>query len=289
MKVGVITPIKNEAENLPILLKSVKNQSKVPDEWVIIDDNSNDGSEDIIKKAESETSWITALKRSADSDYDVGFNYSRVISIGFDHLHKNYGDTLDYYMILDGDMNITQNYIQTLCNLLSENKNIKIASCGMYIEEGDEISFVDKIDNQPIGGATVYDGKFYRKIGGPTIAPSVDSVTRAKAESKGWKCCYYRESEEKAIQSRPTGGRGNQFRSGISKGADNYYLCYHPLVAIATGIKQLTESPHYHGMGYLFGYFSNYLLRKPQIEDQQVRQYFYREEPRKILKKVYSF
>lgn len=49
-KVSVVIPVKNEEDSLDILLTSIFNQRRKPDEVVIVDANSSDSSKDIVKR-----------------------------------------------------------------------------------------------------------------------------------------------------------------------------------------------------------------------------------------------
>ena len=51
MRILIITPACNEERNLPLLIKSVVNQSFLPLEWIIVDDGSKDNTSNVIQKA----------------------------------------------------------------------------------------------------------------------------------------------------------------------------------------------------------------------------------------------
>ena len=67
MKVLIITPACNEEKNLPLLIKSMVNQSIIPFEWIIVDDGSKDNTSNVIQKAAIKFPWIKYLRKEKKS------------------------------------------------------------------------------------------------------------------------------------------------------------------------------------------------------------------------------
>ncbi|WP_121742926.1 glycosyltransferase family 2 protein [Natronorubrum halophilum] len=285
---GIITPVKDEVENLPALIGSVVAQSVRPRAWIIVDDGSADGSSEIIRSVSSRLDWVHAISLEGRPEYDIGAHYASVIATGYRYLYRRWRDDLDYYMILDGDMRLTPGYLESLLEILEDDEEIFVVSGGLRIDHDGERSQEERFSDQPIGGATVIAGEFYRAISGPPLSPCVDSVTKAKARLMGGKCAYAADLDEWATQSRPTGGKENRFERGVSNGADNYYVGYHPVVILLKAIHNPTGSPLKQSIGYLYGYFSNFLRRAPRIEDPDVRAYFWRERTSEIFGRLVS-
>ena len=58
----LITPAHNEEKNIERTIKSVVNQTIIPNKWIIVDDGSTDKTNEIIKRYESEHDFITSLR-----------------------------------------------------------------------------------------------------------------------------------------------------------------------------------------------------------------------------------
>jgi len=58
MRVSLITTVKNEANNIEEFLSSVIKQTKTPDEFIIVDGGSTDGTYEILKKYAKKYKWI---------------------------------------------------------------------------------------------------------------------------------------------------------------------------------------------------------------------------------------
>ena len=59
----VVTPARNEQENIAHTIRSMVAQTRRPLRWVIVDDGSTDQTRRIIDEAAREHSWISTLHR----------------------------------------------------------------------------------------------------------------------------------------------------------------------------------------------------------------------------------
>lgn len=284
--VGVITPIKNEADNLPALIESVESQTLRPECWVIVDDGSTDGSTAIIEDAASKHSWIRHRRKTDSETYDIGVNYARVLAAGYAELTERYGQELDYYMVLDGDMELSEGYLDAVTSYLDARDDVVIACASVYTRTTEGLELAEHAKEHPLGGATLYDGDFYREIDGPPATPCVDSVTKAKAHMRGYRPRYATELDERAIQARPAHENGDPLENARNLGRNNYAIGYHPVAAAARGGHVLLESGVFQGLSYLRGYFSAWASGEPRLADDDVVRYYYRQKPRNILERM---
>lgn len=289
MNIGVITPIKNEDENLPLLIESVKNQSLKPAIWVLVDDGSTDNSGQIIASAAESTEWIhTTSSNNNELDYKISDVYIP-LGVGFEYLQDIVNDnhtTMDYYMVLDADMQLSRNYIERLVNYLEANNEVGIISGPIYIRERDKLKKENRHKNHPAGGATLYDGDFYRSINGPPQVPGRDSASEIKAKNRGFKCEYVDQLDIKAVQNRPTGGKGNTFSNSMMRGEIYYRVNMHPIVILLNFCKKVLQWPPYTGVGFFTGYLMAWIYQKEKIDDTEIKEYNWNVRPRKILEKL---
>lgn len=282
--VGIITPIKDEVDNLPRLIRSVENQSLRPEYWTIVDDGSTDGSSDVIADAAERHSWIHRLSGVESEAYDIGVHYARVLARGFGALLEEAGDELDYYVVLDGDMELSEGYLESVTSYLDIHDEVAIACGSVYTRTNGTLEFEARARKHPFGGATVYDGEFYRAIGGPPQTPCVDSVTKAKAHMRGYEPRYATELDVRAIQSRPAHENGDPAENYRTLGANNYAIGYPPLPAAAKGCRFMLKSTLTKGVAYLQGYFSEWLKGSPRVAEDDVVSYYYRQKHRDVAK-----
>jgi dolichol-phosphate mannosyltransferase len=120
VKILIIIPTYNEGQNLPRLLPQVLNQNRDV-EILVVDDNSPDGSGDIVSKFAEENPRVHLLRRSSKlglgTAYVAGFKYA---------LEKGY----DYVMEMDADFSHDPSEIP---NFISEIDKAEIVQGSRYI------------------------------------------------------------------------------------------------------------------------------------------------------------
>jgi len=273
MKVGVITPVKNEEENLPSLIESVKNQSLKPFAWVIVNDNSTDDSRKIIDEKTKLEDWIYLIDKKGSKEYKMEENYAEVLSVGYELLDEKYSNSFDYYMVLDGDMKLSKDYIKEIVGFMEENKTVVIASGGIYYEENKDTKLEKRFSNEPAGGATLYDGEFFRSIDGPYVEVCPDTCAKIKARSMGYECRYLSNFDVKAIQSRKTGGKRDSMGDAITSGKHSYKLGKSLIVTTMKSLNYCISKSTQYCFGFLIGYFKAIIKNEDQVKDEEILEY----------------
>ena len=100
-KLSVIIPARNEADNLPHLLASLQKQTLAPDEIIVVDDFSEDGTKEIARRY-----GVTVLENSPLPDGWTGKNWA----VWNGYLHAS-GDLLAF---LDADVRLAPQALEAL-------------------------------------------------------------------------------------------------------------------------------------------------------------------------------
>ena len=134
----LVTPAKNEGENLAMNINSIANQTLKPAVWVIVDDGSTDNTQQIIEAAKKNHVWIKSICLN-ESPRDLGIHVANVVQTGFD-LAKDYCEEhfieYDFIVFLDADMLVDAN--KNFSSFMG--KEIYSPPADKLLEEGDEIS-----------------------------------------------------------------------------------------------------------------------------------------------------
>lgn len=272
----LVTPARNEANNLPELIKAVSNQSMPPSLWVIVDHCSTDNSAAIIAKASEERGWIKLARAEAIEGCEH-LSYSIPVRIGFEaalDYAARYGIAYNYVGILDADIVPEGAYFEKLINYLEISPKVGILSGQLFVIENGSKKPED-LGNLPRGGARLYRKDCFESIGGAfPKSPSPDTVTDIMAELKGWQISRFFSAE--AIHKRKTNVRKGLWHGYWMRGRGHYYLNYHPLSAILTGLYFTTRTPFYQGIAYILGYCISLLKRDERTQDPLIRDYFWR-------------
>lgn len=270
----LVTPAKNEEENLPRLIKSIETQSSKPVLWVIVDDGSTDSTPAIIEKAKKQE-WIKSIRLS-EGKRDLGKHYAEVCRRGFEYAVRYCEDNeieYEFIALVDADTILEKDYFKRLLAEFEDNPRLGIASGGVYFnEEGKGVWEKSRLDI-PRGSGRIWRRECFEETNGYAITYSPDAVSNTKAKLRGWETRQFREI--KATQARKTSSASGLWRGYKERGEWCYYLNYHPVFAIGKGVKELLKKPHYTGIAFLLGYLRSFLKREEKIEDKEIRDYYW--------------
>lgn len=296
----LITPARNEEKNLPSLIQSVTEQTIKPVLWVIVDDGSTDDTPQIVKEAEEKYSFIKSIRLN-DSDRNPGFPISNALRKGFyisNAMRKGFDFAIEYCMKnridyeylgnVDGDIILEEMFFEKLIKEFEKDPMLGIAGGGiLYIRGNRIIQEKGRID-EPSGANMLIRKEFFEECGGiPPCCP--DSVLKAKARLRGWKTKRFEgvkalETRDVNPKIRNTADIVYYWKRYIYRGAAAYYLNTHPIHVMAKGIRYLCKKPYFTGIAYLLGYFSSFIRRKEQIDDEEIKNYFWNKW-KKILRR----
>ena len=123
----------------------------------------------------------------------------------------------------------------------------------------------------------------FEEIGGFPLSYAMDSVLKAKARLRGWKTRRLEESI--ATEIRDVNAAEGYWKGFIHKGKTSYYLNLNPLHVMVKSILYSFRTPYYRGIAYLAGYFTEFIQRKGQIDDEEIMIYFWNKWKEVIKKK----
>ena len=270
----LITPVKNEIKNIDNLVKSVVNQTVVPLIWVIVDDNSSDGSKEKLERYARKYNFMKVVTYPKKEKYDVEFHYSEVVGYGLDFIIKYCNEknvTYNYIGLLDADITLERDYFKKLINNFEKDPKLGILSGRIYSWNGKKYVIETKKDNLPRGGARMFRKSCFQEIGGIPVTYSSDTVSNIKALMHGWKIGKIKDAI--AYQSRMTSSTQGTYIGWKRRGVSSYYLYVSPMVVIYTFINLIIHRNIKAGMGYLDGYILSFLKRKKKINDEDVIKY----------------
>jgi len=271
----LITPCKNEGDNLPSLINSIVAQEIKPIVWVIIDDGSTDNTPDILKFYQKQYIWIKVLHLS-ENPRDVGLHLAGVMKKGFDYAIdycRLNGLEYDYLGNVDGDLILPSTFFKNLLNEFNLNPRLGVASGGTDYTINNKKVRAKLSVNEPSGGHMLIRRTCFEECGGLPISHAVDSVLKAKARLRNWQTKRFEDNI--ATEIRDVSNAEGYWKGKVQSGRSAYYLNLNPLHVIVKAIKYTPKKPYYIGIAYLFGYLSDLIKRKEQIEDSEIKQYFW--------------
>ena len=271
----LVTPVKNEEENLPNLIQSIVNQMVKPMLWVIVDDGSTDNTPKIIKNAKKKYNWIQSTRMN-EGKRDLGLHLADILRKGFDfaiqYCMKN-RINYDYLGILDGDLSLKPTFIENLITEFEKNPKLGIASGGSkHIVKNREIHLKVSID-EPAGGHRLIRRKCFEECDGIPLSYDCDSVLKVKAKLRGWKTKRFEENIVTGI--RDMSSAEGFWKGYVHNGKASYYLNLNPLHVMIRSIIYSFRRPYYTGIAYMVGYLSDLIRKKEQLDDNEIKDYYW--------------
>ena len=275
MKYFLVTPVKNEEKNLPLIIKTIKNQTIKPFIWIIVDDGSTDQTPRILKELKSKNNWIHIINLKKSNEY-MGMHYSYVCIRGFNFGLKYCKDNktkYDYIGLLDGDVILDRDYFENLMKEFQNDPKLGIISGDAYFKLNNKFIRTEVYENIPSGGARLWRRTCFIDTDGFQVTRAPDTVSNTKAELSGWK--VKRFLNIKFFPIRKTGTGIGIWWGYKEKGETAYYLNYHPILIMFKSLRISFEKPYYIGIAFLIGYLSGFLLKLPRTNDNKIKNYFW--------------
>lgn len=271
----LVTPVRNEIDNIEKLILSILNQTRMPVYWLIMDDNSIDGSLDVIKEFSNKYEFIDFIELEK-ANRDLGWRYHRIMSSGFSIAiencrHKNI--SWDYIGVLDSDIFYKQNnYYELLINEFSKDEKNGILSGEVYSLVGSIFIKDFNPSNFPRGANRLISKKCLIDIGNYPVEQCADSTMRIRAEHKGYICKSIPELI--AYQSRETTNSRLSFKDSMNIAKMKYYLGYSFFYFIGKFFLFVFKFQFGRALGFISGYFQSLIKRVEKNKDPLIRNYY---------------
>ena len=268
----LITPAHNELDQVAGLVQCIRSSSLQPDLWLIIDDNSDDGTGNEFKKIGSDLDFIR-IHRIKKSDNYMEFHISEILQAGLKSIQKEILHA-DFIGILDADIRFGPKYWSHLTNFIIKNPDWGIVSGVLCSPDESGKLFIEpfqRTDN-PRGGLRLINGKCFHQISKVERSRAWDSIMNVKCRLLGWKICTLQNIFAESI--RPTSDRYNEKSGAISLGQRAWHL-HQPfwqviIRSIAWGLKGKFIKGIYYYIGFLQGWCKN----EEQFPDREIRNYY---------------
>ena len=105
----IITPCRDEADFLPITIRSISEQSVTPTLWIIVDDGSTDKTPEILTEAATKFDYIKVVSRQDRGNRSVGPGVIDAFYAGLETIDI---DQYDYICKLDADLEMPRQYFE---------------------------------------------------------------------------------------------------------------------------------------------------------------------------------
>jgi biofilm PGA synthesis N-glycosyltransferase PgaC len=243
---ALITPAHNEAQFIESTIQSVVAQTVPPIKWVIVNDGSTDGTDDIVMKYAAAHPWIELVqmperreRHFAGKAHAVNSGHKKLAGLQYDVVGN-----------LDADVSFDQEYFAFLMSRFAENPKLGVA--GTAFREGNLAYNYEFVGIEHVSGmCQMFRRECFEAIGGyPAIrSGGIDLIAVLSARAKGWETRTF--LEKKFEHHRNQGGALHTgLRERLHMGQKDYLLGNHPVWEFFRSFYQMKYKPYVIG-GFL--------------------------------------
>jgi biofilm PGA synthesis N-glycosyltransferase PgaC len=270
----IITPCHNEERHLPALIESIAKQTQLPDQWIIVDDNSSDSSAEIIKSHQENLPWLTYVKRVAEKKRDLGGRVVHVFHAGLPHIASEW----DFIAKMDADIILPPDTLEKALEQFND-PAVGMAGIGFdLVDNGKKVGEETYAPYHVCGALKLYRKACYNEIGGLHSYYGWDIIDETEARRHGWLTIH-----DPSIRGQHRRVQGKDI--GLLKGRINWgmgaYACgSHWLFTLARSFYRMAYPPYIiGGLFFLWGYFSSFFNKKvPRYGDKAYIKHIQREQ-----------
>lgn len=261
----VLTPLRDEAENIPELVATLRAQTRPVDAWIVLENGSTDGSRALLADLRPEGALASIDVRSLEleqREYALGRKYSSIVDMGLAHLTATHrlADE-DMVALLDADSFVDPDYYAVLEAAFAADPRLGMA-CGRAIRPGKS-----ETETRWTGGGYFVWRYACLREAGYVVGPSADVVSSTKAHLKGWKREVVPATR---VRTRGQGQRVDHSYYGKSA----YFRGETVLHCLALSAKRIATGQVRAGVAHASGYLGELARGAPRTEDAEIRAYF---------------
>jgi biofilm PGA synthesis N-glycosyltransferase PgaC len=271
----IISPVRDESKYLRLTMDAIVAQTVRPVEWILVDDGSKDSTPDIIREYAAKYPFIRLVERGDRGFRKLGGGVVAAFNFGMQHItHTEYR----YIAKLDGDMSFGPLYLARMFAQFDADPKLAAVSGKVYRHEDGRYIEETHIEEQVAGQFKLYRREAFEDIGGFVEHLSWDGIDIHTAWMKGWTTQSFYDNHAWLWHHRIMGSSDKHIYEGrLRWGRGNWYMGYHPLYAIATGINRMREKPYIiGGLLMIYSYFLSALRGLPRYENPEFRSYLRR-------------
>lgn len=271
MWISIVIPAHNEAIYLKDCLDSFVGQTHLPNELIVVDDNSSDATFAIAQDFAQKHPWIKVFQRTSADEHIPGKKVVDTFNFGLQH-------TAEFDLIgkFDADIILPPHYFESMVNLFQANWKMGMCSGLLFVQKGNDWVYENIADKTHIRGPIkLYHKACFNKIGGLRPGVGWDTVDTLLAKYHGFETQTVPDLQIKHL--RPT-GHGYNSKNYQAKGTALYKMRYGIVLTTIAALKMAfqAKSPGLYFqtiLGFLKGYFQQKDFYVSKEEGKFIRGY----------------
>ncbi len=278
----IVIPSHNEEKFIAQTLQSIIEQTVLPKKLVVVNDNSTDGTADLVMAFAEKNQWITLVNKTSDAIHLPGSKVIQAFQKGLETLDDNY----DIIVKADADLIFPPNYFETIIRHFKSDKEIGMAGGFAYIKKNGEWILENLTDKDHIRGAfKAYRKDCFEQIGGLKPAMGWDTVDELLCKFYNWKVVT--DESLKVRHLKPTGANYNK-EARYKQGEAFYSLGYGFIITFIASLKlAMRKGKPLLFLDYLKGFQKAKSAGKALLVSPEQAQFIRRYRWKKIKEKLF--
>jgi poly-beta-1,6-N-acetyl-D-glucosamine synthase len=268
---AIITPARNECENLQRLASCLQSQTIRPMVWLIAENGSNDGTQEIGRGLAAAHRWIR-LEPVPPADF---VERGAPIVRAFHSALALLGVTPDIIVKLDADISMETDYFERLLEAFEADPKLGIAS-GTILELRDGRWRQQHGTRTSVwGAARAYRWRCLQAVLPLEERMGWDGIDEFKANVYGWRTATLLNLPLR--HHREEGQRdGSRWRAWEKQGGVAHFMGYRISYLVLKSLFRVVREPA--AIAILWGYARCMVAREPRVADPDVRGYLRRKQ-----------
>ena len=264
MKVYIVIPAYNEEAHLMKTLQSLTEQTILPDKLVVVNDNSTDGTQNIIDSFSDKFDIIQSISITSEDKHKPGSKVIEAFYKGFDSLDSYY----DIICKFDADLIFPKNYLEQIIQMFKSDSEIGMVGGFCHIQENGDWVLENLTNKDHIRGALkAYRKECFEQIGGIKKSIGWDTMDELLAQYHGWKV----KTDPLLIVKhlKPTGISYSK-ASKYKQGEAFYKMRYGFLLSLIASAKLATKKKSLRFfLNSIIGYCQSLRIKEPYVVSEE--------------------
>ena len=263
---AVVTPARNEVENLPRVAEALIAQRRRPRRWIIVENGSTDGTRSVADRLAREHDWVHVLGLAGESTPDRGGAVVRAITAALGAL----GAQPDIFVNVDADVSMDPDYFERLLAAFGADESLGIASGSGYELRRDTWTQLHGTRASVWGATRAYRWACLQDVLPLEERVGWDGIDEIRANAAGWTTRAFLDLPFR--HHRREGERdGARARHWREQGALAHFMDYRVSYLLARTLFRAAREPS--ALAMLLGYAGAAAARSPKCDDRSARAY----------------
>jgi biofilm PGA synthesis N-glycosyltransferase PgaC len=282
----LITPARNEESTIGITIESVVLQTVLPEEWVIVSDESTDRTDEIVEHYAIKYPFIKLLRLTRRSSR----SFSSQVFATEEGIESLSCENYDFIGFLDADIRLPETYYADIMSKFAANSKLGLAG-GLVVDcDRGRPVFTRQSLRDVSGGVHFFRRACFDAVGGLVAMPEGghDTVTCVQVRMLGFGTQTFPEIRVDHLKPRNSSS-GNVAKRSMQLGFRDYALGNHPLFETGKCAYRCLEQPYLiGGLMRFIGYVWCCLFRKKRVISPEIVLEIRREQLTRLFPFLYK-